>query len=105
MDKKILVGRRIKALRKQRKFSQEALANKAGTSAKYLSRIELGRENPTLDILLRLSDGLDVEPYELFSFEEGERTLRLRRRMGKLLDEVKDEEAARIVRILEAVMH
>ena len=81
------------------------MANRASTSAKYLSRIEIGKENPTIDLLFRLADGLNVEPYEMLYFENGELVRQLRIRAEKLIDEVPDEDIARVVGLLEAVLH
>ena len=52
-------------------------------SAKYLSRIEIGKENPSIDLLLRLADGLEVEPYEMLCFEDGEPVRQLRGEGGE----------------------
>lgn len=68
METKKLVGLRIKELRKSRGLSQEQLAEKADINAKYLSRMERGTENPTLDMLIKLSHALDVEMWEMFDF-------------------------------------
>lgn len=105
MGRQILVGRRIRRLRKLRKLSQEALADKASMSAKYLSRIEIGKENPTIDLLFRLAEGLSVEPYEMLYFEEGELVRQLRTRVAQLIDEVPDKDIARVVGLLEAVLY
>lgn len=105
MDRKILVGRRIKELRKRRNLSQEDLAGRAATSAKYLSRVEVGRQSPTLDLLLRLADGLNIEPYQMLCFEDVEPVRQLRERAAKLMDEVPDKDIARVVGLLEAVLH
>ncbi len=105
MDRKILVGQRIKELRKRRKLSQEDLADRAATSAKYLSRVEVGRQSPTLDLLLRLADGLDIEPYEMLCFGDVEPILQLREKAAKLIDEVPDKDIARVVGLLEAVRY
>ena len=105
MDRKILVGQRIRVLRKRRKLSQEDLADRAATSAKYLSRVEGGRQSPTLDVLLRLADGLEVEPYEMLCFEDGEPVRQLRARAAKLIDDVPDKDIARVVGMLEAVLY
>jgi transcriptional regulator with XRE-family HTH domain len=48
MNAKVLIGKRIQELRKARGLSQEKIAEKADISSTYLSRIECGRENPTL---------------------------------------------------------
>jgi transcriptional regulator with XRE-family HTH domain len=37
-------------------------------SKSYLYRIECGKENPTLDMLIKLSNALDVEMWEIFDF-------------------------------------
>ncbi len=68
MNTKKLVGIRLKELRKKKKLSQEELSEKADISSKYLSRIERGTENPTLDMLIKLSHALEVEMWEMFDF-------------------------------------
>ncbi len=78
---------------------------KAAMSAKYLSRIETGNENPSIDLLFRLADGLDIEPYEMLCFEDVEPVRQLRERAAKLIDEVPDKDIARVVGLLEAVLH
>ena len=55
MDAKRVLGRRLKTLRKRVALTQEELAERAGINPKYISGIERGRENPTLDTLLRLA--------------------------------------------------
>ena len=69
MEAKGHLGQRIRRLRKQHGFSQEQLAERAGTSAKYLSRIELGRENPTFDLLLGLARSVGIELSQLLELE------------------------------------
>lgn len=68
MNEKKLIGLRIKELRKSKGLFQEELAEKAERSQNYLSRIECGKENPTLDMLIKLSYALEVEMWEMFDF-------------------------------------
>lgn len=69
MNERVLLGKRIKELRRSRDLSQEQLAEKTGINAKYLSSIERGRENPTLDLLIKLAKkGLGVEMGSLFNY-------------------------------------
>jgi len=68
MNTKKQLGLRIKELRKARKLSQEKLAEKADISTQYLSRIEIGQENPTLDLFIKLAVALEVELGEIFNF-------------------------------------
>lgn len=68
MKIKELIGRRIQELRKRSGLSQEKVAEKADINPHYLSRIECGKENPTLDMLIKLSTALEVEMWEIFDF-------------------------------------
>ena len=68
METKKLIGMRIKELRKKQLLSQEQLAEKADINSKYLSRMERGTENPTLDMMIKLSNALEVEMWEMFDF-------------------------------------
>lgn len=63
-------GKRLKSLRLQQGISQEALANQAEIHRTYPSKLENGLRGATLDTIERLAEVLDVEPRELFNFEE-----------------------------------
>lgn len=60
-----VVARNVRRLREQAGLSQEALAHAARLHTTYLSGIENGRRNPTLDVLERLGSALGVEPTDL----------------------------------------
>jgi putative transcriptional regulator len=59
-------GIRVAALRKAAKLSQEAFADKCGFARSYMSRIERGRANPSLDAIETLANALKVPVRELF---------------------------------------
>lgn len=69
MDKKGLLGKRIREIRKRQGLSQERLAERASISAQYVSNIERGKENPTLDLLLRVADALKVSLGQMCDLE------------------------------------
>ena len=69
MDNKSLLGKRIRELRKNQGISQEQLAERAGISSQYVSNIERGKDNPTLDLLLGLADALKVSLGQMCDFE------------------------------------
>ncbi len=105
METKRVVGLRIKNLRRARGYSQEKLAEIIGINPKYLSSIERGEENPTLDLLMRLSQGLKVEMHEIFNVEyEGQPPQNLRRKLQALVGEIKDQDLSRAIRILSALV-
>ena len=68
MDIKRLIGSRIQKLRKAKGLSQEELSEKVGLSSKYISSIERGNENPTLDTFIKLARSLNVDIFELYNY-------------------------------------
>jgi transcriptional regulator with XRE-family HTH domain len=60
-----LLGEAVRAKRKEARFSQEKLAEKADLSTVFISRIERGRESPTVDNLLKLAKALGVRVRDL----------------------------------------
>jgi len=64
------LGKVVRFYRKQRRLSQAELAEKAGISITFLSKIERGIKFPTSDTLSGLANGLDIEVYQLFRNDE-----------------------------------
>ena len=60
-------GNRVKDLRLASGISQEAFADKCGFARSYMSRIERGGANPSLDAVQALTDALRVRVVDLFS--------------------------------------
>jgi len=103
MDAKRVLGRRLKTLRKRAALTQEDLAERAGINPKYISGIERGRENPTLDTLLRLARELRVQPVELFDFDlEGMTAAGMKKAATELLKRLDPETLRHALRLLRA---
>ncbi len=60
------LGRRIAYLRKERKMSQLTLSVEAGLAHSYVSELEQGKRNPSIETLSRVAVALDVSLEELF---------------------------------------
>ena len=106
MDERKQLGRRLQRLRRVRGLTQEQLAERIDINPKYLSSVERGAENPTLDLFLRLAEGLQVELPALFQYaQEGESRERLRQHVERLIADLSEEELRRVVRVLEALIH
>lgn len=61
-------GENLRQLRQKRGWaSQEAFAHHTGLDRTYISGLERGRRNPTLDIIVKLAHGLEVTPSELLA--------------------------------------
>ncbi len=61
-------GKKLAYLRKKRNLSQMHLAEIIDSNFNYVSQIECGRANITMNMLILLADALDVEAKELFDF-------------------------------------
>lgn len=59
-------GKRVRALRNQRKWSQEELSFRCGVSKNYISDVERGTRNVSLKAIEKIANGLEVEIMELF---------------------------------------
>lgn len=61
----VTLGQCIKALRKQGSLTLEELASKCEITYQYLSGIENGKENFTVEVLEKIAQGLDIHPKTL----------------------------------------
>ncbi|NCE65382.1 XRE family transcriptional regulator [Pseudoflavonifractor sp. 524-17] len=78
------VGGRLVALREEKGYTTNRLANLAGVSQSFLREIEHRRKRPTVDTLALLCDALDISLRDFFDEGGGEaeeELLRLIRRM------------------------
>ncbi|MBI5893835.1 MAG: helix-turn-helix transcriptional regulator [Deltaproteobacteria bacterium] len=100
---KRLIGVRIKSIRESKGLTQESLAEKMDINTVYLSNIERGRANPTLDMLIKLAHALEVEMWEIFDFGHEVNVKELRDAMSKLLKETDEEKLRLALKILRAV--
>jgi transcriptional regulator with XRE-family HTH domain len=70
MDLKEKVGLRIRQLRKEQELSQEALGYKAEVDRTYVTDVENGRRNVSVEILERLIKALGISVAEFFNVKE-----------------------------------
>ncbi len=61
------LGERVRDLRKDRKWTLEQAAQKAGLARSTLSKIENGQMSPTYDALKKLAIGLEISFPQLFT--------------------------------------
>lgn len=64
------LGKAIVQLRKQRGLAQEKFANDAEIDRRYMSDIENGKRNISIDVIERLAKCLEISVGELFSIAE-----------------------------------
>lgn len=71
MDYAAIFGRNLRRIRKDRGLSQEELGFRAEMKRSYVSDIERGKRNPSLQAMGRLADALDIDLAELLIAQRG----------------------------------
>ncbi len=104
----MLIGKRIRELREEKKLSQGEIAQRTGLLRHYISRVENGHTVPSLETLERLAAALDLPLYQLFHEGDDVRSVRefeVRGGAEKLASDEKSERERRsfkrIRRLLE----
>jgi len=104
METNALLGERIRELRKKRNLSQEQLAEMAGISSKYLSRIERGIQAPSIESLDKISAGMKVEIRDLFDFYHIAGQVPPTDEVHHLLKTASEEQLKTIARLIKAFL-
>lgn len=74
------LGRRVAELRRDRGHTQESIAEALGMLAPNYARIEQGRQNVTLDTIVRIAKVLDVGLPDLFRAPRSPKPTKVRSR-------------------------
>lgn len=67
-DPRIPFGKRLRAFREQRGWSQEKLAGECGLDRTYVGSVERGERNIALVNICRLAEALGIPASELLKF-------------------------------------
>jgi transcriptional regulator with XRE-family HTH domain len=103
-DTQILLGRRIRALRNARGWTQQELGNRADINYKFLGEIERGQQNPSFNILIKIGVALEVELPELFRLEhEISDRKEIEKRIREILKAIPDEALRHILLLLRVL--
>lgn len=65
MDMRKLVGTNLERIRRQKRLTQEELAELSGFSQQYLSKLESGRSNPTVVTIYEIATSMGVSYLDL----------------------------------------
>jgi methanogenic corrinoid protein MtbC1/DNA-binding XRE family transcriptional regulator len=64
------LGRRVRDLRQQAGWTQEQLAKATRLTRAYIVAVESGKQNVSMDVVIRVANGLGVPPDQLLVMEE-----------------------------------
>lgn len=104
VDTKQRLGSRIRTIRKSKGLTQEALSEMMEINPKYLSSIERGKENPTLNTLLSLADNLGVDLGEIFGVLQAEDPVASKEMILSVLDQADEKQLNVILRMLLVIV-
>ena len=94
LDKKKLLGKRLKELRKKQKFTLAQLSEKIGIEPSSLGNIENGYNYPKISTLENLSKALNCKISDFFNFEhlEAEQNLidEINKKLSKNPDKIQE---------------
>ena len=104
VDLKEMIGSRIQELRNKKGITQDQLSEKAGISSKYLSSIERGKENPTLNTILKLARSLEARPDEIFVHLEIEDPAKRKSMILEILDDADEDQLKLAYKVLSVMI-
>lgn len=80
----------MKSRRKVLGLSQIDLAEKTGSAANYISKIEAGRQFPSVEMIEKLADALQMDTVELFA-PSGQQQAFIQSEKSALMQRISDE--------------
>ena len=95
----ILLGKRIRHLRKARSMTPEELAVASDIGVKYLSRIERGDTNVTVRLLDRIAAALNVETADLLRVKQERSRAELEQELYSMIRTAREEKLRFLYRI------
>ena len=66
---KAITGQRIKFFREKNNLTQQELADLINSERQYISKLESGKKNMTLNNLDKIIEALNCEPLEFFNLK------------------------------------
>lgn len=61
-------GKRLKEIRTAKGLTQEELAHSINVHQTYIGKIETGKSNPSLTMIYKITNALDVSLHDFFEF-------------------------------------
>ena len=100
----ILLGHRIRSLRKAKRWTLEKLGEKAATNHKHIGEIERGQQNPSFAVLVKIAGALEVELPELFRFQPEELSRKeIEKDIVRILNSISEEDLRQMLSVLKVL--
>jgi transcriptional regulator with XRE-family HTH domain len=99
----IAIGRRVKALRRERQLSLEALADRSGVSVSMLSTVERGKKVPSILIMSQIATALDTSIGRLVDEEKKPRVIVMRAAERRVINDAAGMERRSLSPVLPGI--
>jgi transcriptional regulator with XRE-family HTH domain len=100
----VLLGRRIRYLRSEKKWTLEELGEIANTNHKHIGEVERGLQNPSFAVLVKIAVALGVDLPELFKFEQEELSReQVEAQIVQIIQSLPDEDLGRVLSGLRVI--
>ena len=100
---KVLLGRKIRELRKSKGWTQEYLSELLGVNAKSVLRIESGQTFPTVQNLEKLSAIFGVKMSDLFNYESLEELEIVKKNINEILQTLSEPQIRNVYKFLNSI--
>lgn len=93
----------MRRIREEKRLTQADLAEMTGLGQGYLSKIEVGTANPSLDKILLIAKALGVEPHQLFPLPDLQ--ARIMAAISAIADPNRQEAAVVVLEAMAGKLH
>lgn len=103
-DVPVLVGSRIRDIRKKRRISQDRLAEKLDTTRGYISRVEHGAVTMGIDRLMEFCRALEVTPLDLLRDNSAAKVVNIHEALRELLKQGTKQDLELIYKLSQVII-
>lgn len=100
---KILLGRKIRLLRKAKGWTQDYLSELLGINPKSVLRIESGQTFPTIQNLEKLAEVFEIEISDLFNNRSLDEIPNLKKLINEMIETLDDNKIRNLYNFLYAI--
>ena len=100
---KILLGRKIRLLRKAKGWTQDYLSEQLEINPKSILRIEQGQTFPTIQNLEKLADVFGIEIVDLFNNRSLDDISKLKKDINEIVENLDDDKIRYLYSFLNAI--
>lgn len=102
-NQRVLLGKRIRNLRKLKHWSQQELGNYSDVNYKFIGEIERGRQSPTFDVLVKIANAFDLEISDLLRFgPEVTNRKEIEKQILQILENLPEKDLGRLLLIIRS---